>query len=48
MSSLLGFINLECCGIPFGFYFWGYRIRRGSRFAYSGDDEEIGRTKEVE
>jgi len=47
-SSLLAFISLACCGIPFGFYFFGARIRRRSRFAYSGDDEETGETKEVE
>lgn len=47
-SSLLGFLSLACCAIPFGFYFFGARIRRKSRFAYSGDDEETGVTKEVE
>jgi len=47
-SSLLAFIGLACCAIPFGFYFFGAAIRRRSRFAYSGDDEETGDTKEVE
>jgi hypothetical protein len=47
-SSLLGFISLACCAIPFGFYFFGAKIRRRSRFAYSGDDEETGEAKEVE
>jgi hypothetical protein len=47
-SSLLAFISLACCAIPFGFYFFGAAIRRRSRFAYSGDDEETGKTKEVE
>ena len=32
-SSLLGFIALACCGIPFLFYFRGARIRKHSRFA---------------
>lgn len=39
-SSLLGFIALACCAIPFGFYFYGARIRQSSKYAYSGDDEE--------
>jgi multidrug resistance protein len=39
-SSLLGFIALGCCAIPYVFFFFGARIRRRSRFAYSGDDEE--------
>jgi len=47
-SSLLGFISLACCAIPFGFYFFGAQIRKRSRFAYSGDDEETGATKEVD
>ncbi|KAH6682533.1 major facilitator superfamily domain-containing protein [Halenospora varia] len=39
-SSLLAFISLACCGIPYVFYFYGAAIRRHSKFAYSGDDEE--------
>ena len=39
-GTLLAFIGLACCAIPFVFYFFGARIRRFSRFAYSGDDEE--------
>ncbi|KAK2628828.1 hypothetical protein QTJ16_001931 [Diplocarpon rosae] len=39
-SSLLGFLSLACCAIPYVFYFYGAAIRRRSRFAYSGDDEE--------
>ncbi|KAH8687158.1 multidrug resistant protein [Tricladium varicosporioides] len=39
-SSLLAFISLACCGIPYVFYFYGAAIRRRSKFAYSGDDEE--------
>lgn len=46
-SSLLAFISLACCGIPFLFYIFGARIRRRSRFAYSevaagGKDIESG------
>ncbi|KAI9741559.1 MAG: hypothetical protein M1818_004365 [Claussenomyces sp. TS43310] len=39
-SSLLAFIGLACCAIPFGFYFFGAKIRQRSKYAYSGDDEE--------
>ena len=38
-SSLLGFISLACCGIPFLFYYKGAAIRRHSRYAYAGDEE---------
>ncbi|RFU29249.1 hypothetical protein B7463_g7104, partial [Scytalidium lignicola] len=43
-SSLLAFISLACCAIPFGFYFFGARIRSYSKYAYSGDDEETLKT----
>lgn len=43
-SSLLAFISLACCAIPFGFYFYGARIRARSKYAYSGDDEETLKT----
>jgi multidrug resistance protein len=39
-SSLLAFIALACCAIPYVFYFYGARIRKRSKYAYSGDDEE--------
>jgi multidrug resistance protein len=39
-SSLLAFISLACCAIPYVFYFYGARIRTHSKYAYSGDDEE--------
>jgi hypothetical protein len=38
-SSLLGFIGLVCCAIPFVFYFFGSRIRAHSHYAYSEDEE---------
>ncbi|KAF4126954.1 Fungal trichothecene efflux pump (TRI12), partial [Geosmithia morbida] len=38
-SSLLAFISLGCCAIPFLFWVYGARIRSRSRFAYTGDDE---------
>jgi multidrug resistance protein len=39
-SSLLAFIALACCAIPYVFYFFGAKIRARSKYAYSGDDEE--------
>ncbi|CAK7219796.1 Synaptic vesicle transporter SVOP [Sporothrix bragantina] len=39
-SSLLAFISLACCAIPFLFYFYGARIRKQSKYAYGGDDDE--------
>jgi hypothetical protein len=38
-SSLLGFISLACCAIPFCFWTWGAKIRARSKYAYGGDDE---------
>jgi multidrug resistance protein len=47
-SSLLAFIALACCGIPYVFYFKGKQIRSYSHYAFADDDEETGRTeKEV-
>lgn len=37
-TTLLAFISLACCGIPFLFWKYGERIRQRSRFAYAGDD----------
>lgn len=34
-TSLMAFISLACCGIPFLFYFYGARIRKFSKYAYS-------------
>jgi len=39
-GSLLAFISLACCAIPYVFYFYGAQIRKRSRFAYSKDDKE--------
>lgn len=44
-GSLLAFIALACCAIPYVFYFYGERIRGLSRFAYK-EDEEMGKEKE--
>lgn len=34
-TTLMAFISLVCCGIPFLFYVYGSRIRKFSRYAYS-------------
>lgn len=39
-SSLLGFIGLACCAIPYVFFFKGAAIRKHSKYAYGGDDAE--------
>lgn len=39
-SSLMGFIALACCFIPFLFYKFGARIRKFSRYAYSPESEK--------
>jgi hypothetical protein len=38
-GSLLAFIALVCCAIPYLFFFKGEQIRRFSKFAYSADEE---------
>lgn len=35
-GSLMAFIALGCCGIPYLFYFYGARIRQKSKYAYDG------------
>ncbi|CAK7563681.1 MAG: Synaptic vesicle transporter SVOP [Sporothrix epigloea] len=39
-STLLAFISLACCAIPFLFWVYGARIRKQSMYAYGGDDDE--------
>lgn len=34
-STLMAFISLACCTIPFGFYYYGAKIRSFSKYAYS-------------
>lgn len=41
-GSLLAFISLACCAIPFLFYYKGAAIRKYSKYAYSGDDSLAG------
>lgn len=38
-SSLLAFIGLACCAIPFVFYIFGSRIRAHSHYAFHEDEE---------
>lgn len=45
-SSLMAFIALACCAIPFCFFFYGARIRALSKYAYHGDDEMVVPVKE--
>ncbi|KAK7429962.1 Synaptic vesicle transporter SVOP [Neonectria magnoliae] len=39
-STLLAFISLACCAIPFMFWKYGAKIRARSKYAYAGDDED--------
>jgi hypothetical protein len=39
-SSLIAFISLACCAIPFLFWQFGARIRAGSKYAYVDEDEK--------
>lgn len=34
-TSVMAFISLACCAIPFNFFFFGARIRKYSKYAYS-------------
>lgn len=45
-STLLAFIGLACCAIPYVFYFFGARIRAYSHFAYSEDEENSAGEKQ--
>ncbi|KIW49276.1 hypothetical protein PV05_10969 [Exophiala xenobiotica] len=40
-STLLAFIALACCLIPYVFYFKGASIRKHSKFAFADDDEGV-------
>ncbi|KAA8626770.1 multidrug resistant protein [Pyrenophora tritici-repentis] len=46
-SSLLAFIGLACCAIPFIFYFYGAKIRAQSHYAYSEETESKAHEKQV-
>lgn len=47
-SSLLAFISLACCAIPFLFWKYGARIRARSKYAYGGEDAEGSGVDDVE
>ncbi|KAM7202672.1 Major facilitator superfamily domain containing protein [Rhypophila sp. PSN 637] len=38
-STLLAFISLACCAIPFLFWQYGARIRAKSKYAFGGDED---------
>ena len=46
-GSLLAFIALACCAIPYVFYFYGERIREMSHYAYKEDEETGNGEKDV-
>jgi hypothetical protein len=39
-STFLAFLSLACCAIPFLFWRYGAAIRRRSKYAFGGDEEE--------
>ena len=47
-SSLLAFISLACCAIPYLFWVYGARIRAKSRYAFTDEDEVLGTVNDVE
>jgi hypothetical protein len=47
VSTLLAFIGLACCLIPFVFFFLGARIRAHSHYAYSEDEENAAGEKQA-
>ncbi|KAF9873978.1 major facilitator superfamily transporter [Colletotrichum karsti] len=47
-STLLAFIGLACCAIPFLFWVYGAKIRERSKYAYSGEDEQASSGSDVE
>ncbi|KAG7292751.1 hypothetical protein NEMBOFW57_002791 [Staphylotrichum longicolle] len=47
-SSFLAFLSLACCAIPFAFWKYGAAIRRRSKYAYGGDDEETTSDSDVD
>ncbi|KAI0087647.1 MFS multidrug transporter [Irpex rosettiformis] len=44
-GSLLAFISLACCAIPYLFYYKGASIRKLSKYAYSGSGVDAEATK---
>ncbi|CUS22254.1 LAQU0S05e01178g1_1 [Lachancea quebecensis] len=44
-STLMAFISLACCAIPYLFYFYGARIRQRSKYAYSPSVDTTNTTR---
>ena len=42
-GSLLAFISLACCAIPFFFYFHGAKIRERAKYAFGDQKEVLGK-----
>lgn len=47
-SSLIAFISLACCAIPFLFWRYGAKIRTRSKYAFGGDEAEAAVAGDVE
>lgn len=47
-SSLIAFISLACCAIPFLFWQYGARIRTRSKYAFGGDEAEATAAGDLE
>ncbi|KAJ9303288.1 hypothetical protein DTO271G3_662 [Paecilomyces variotii] len=47
-GTLLAFLGLACCAIPYVFWFKGAAIRRHSHFAYSDPDEQAPNAKALD
>ena len=47
-SSFLAFLSLACCAIPFLFWRYGAAIRKRSKYAFGGDEEEGTSDSDVE
>ena len=45
-STLLAFISLACCAIPFLFWRYGASIRSKSKYAYAPDEEEAASSED--
>ncbi|RGP69783.1 putative multidrug resistance [Fusarium sporotrichioides] len=46
-STLLAFLGLACCAIPFMFWKYGAKIRERSKYAYAGEDESVDDIEKV-
>lgn len=46
-SSLMLFISLACCAIPYLFYIYGARIRARSKYAYSPETQKLSTESET-